>query len=125
MSSTQHEAFPAIAVQFSAALAAYEGDVRRIVSPQIDPELYHQIGLRMDEMRMYASSLPTVSVLWVDVMIRHFELMHGMWQQSREGPRVDVAVLLAAQVEAVAALRERCSYLATGRAAGPSRASLQ
>ncbi|QJW84222.1 hypothetical protein HK414_11375 [Ramlibacter terrae] len=31
---------------------------------------------------MYAGAFPSLSVAWVEVLIRHFELTHGQWRQQ-------------------------------------------
>ena len=79
MSASEAGALGAIAFQLAAALDVYERDAAAMVRVPFDPDLYNRVSHRMDEMRMYAASLPSVSVAWVEVMIRHFELLHGIW----------------------------------------------
>jgi hypothetical protein len=112
MSAPQHQALSAIAFQLAAALDNYEQDVHALVAASFDPELYRRISRQMDDMRMYAAALPQVSVAWVEVMIRHFELTHAMWRNSRAGePAVELQPLLAHLREAVARLSRKCAQL--------------
>jgi hypothetical protein len=105
MSASQLPALSAIAFQLAAALDAYEQDVAAMVRAPLDLEAYHKVSRHMDQMRMYAASLPTVSVAWVEVMIRHFELTHGLWR-SHQDSRVTVELK-----ELHAQLRQATSHL--------------
>ena len=89
MSIAQGPALTAIAFQLAAALDAYEVEVEGLLSHSNDLELYRKVSARMDEMRLYASALPHVAVPWVEVLIRHFELTHGLWQVYQAKMGVD------------------------------------
>jgi hypothetical protein len=112
MSASQGHALSAIAFQLAAALEAYEEDIATMVRAPRDPVVYHRVTRRMDEMRMYAAAVPPVSVAWVEVMIRHFELTHGMWRQQKSGAEAaDLAQLHANLAEAVLRLSRKCVQL--------------
>ena len=111
MSASQAHALSAIAFQLAAALEAYEEDVAAMVHAPRDPEIYHRVTRKMDEMRLYAAALPQVSVAWVEVMIRHFELTHGMWRAQKEGGPPDLGGLHANLQEAVLRLSRKCVQL--------------
>jgi hypothetical protein len=108
MSISQGPALSAIAFQFAAALQAYEADVDRMLAATGDLELYQKVSGRMDEMRLYASSLPQVSVPWVEVLIRHFELTHTLWRiQGRPDAGDELEQVRALHAEAVRTLIRR------------------
>jgi hypothetical protein len=112
MSASQGHAFSAIAFQLAAALEAYEQDVAALLAGSFDPEVYRRVSRHMDAMRMYAAALPSVSVAWVEVLIRHFELTHGLWRVEREGKgTVDLRELHAQLREAVQGLSRKCVQL--------------
>jgi hypothetical protein len=111
MSASQAHALSAIAFQLAAALEAYEEDVAAMVRAPRDPEIYHRVTKKMDEMRLYAAALPQVSVAWVEVMIRHFELTHGMWRAQKEGGADGLGELHANLQEAVLRLSRKCVQL--------------
>lgn len=83
MSASQASALSAIAFQLVAALESYEEDVDRLVRTPADVELYQRVSRHVDELRMYAGALPSLSAAWVEVLIRHFELTHGLWRQQQ------------------------------------------
>jgi hypothetical protein len=108
MSAFEACALTAIALQFASALDTYERDVEAMVAQRLDPELYHRVSGHMDEMREYASSMPRLSAAWVEVMIRHFELTHGLWrEQQREADRAEIRQLSEKQACAVRRLRQQ------------------
>jgi hypothetical protein len=85
MSASDAHVLSAIAFQLAAAVDAYDQDIGELVESGFDPELYRRVSRHMDQMRMYAAALPVVSVSWVEVMIRHFELTHGLWRVQKNG----------------------------------------
>jgi hypothetical protein len=112
MSASQAPALSAVAFQLAAALDAYEQDVAGMVRVPFDPELYQRVSRRMDEMRLYAASLP-LSGAWVEVMIRHFELVHGIWTSTQKGhpDPVRIAQLHRELRHAVQRLSRKCVQL--------------
>ena len=122
MSALESSAFAATASQLAAALEAYENDMDRLIAPVLDPDLYQKVSQRMDEMRLYALALPRVSVAWVEVLIRHFELTHGAWRLQQGGCRWEELVeLREAQRAAVHRLRAQCLRIV----ASPGKGSQQ
>jgi hypothetical protein len=85
MSASDAHVLSAVAFQLAAAVDAYDEDITRLVQSGFDPELYRRVSRQIDQMRMYAAALPPVSVSWVEVMIRHFELTHGLWRVQKDG----------------------------------------
>jgi hypothetical protein len=113
MSASHAPALSAIAFQLAAALDAYEQDVAVMVRARFDPDVYQRVSRRMDEMRLYAAALPSLSVAWVEVMIRHFELLHGIWK-GVQNPDADAARLQDLHRElraAVQRLSRKCVQL--------------
>ena len=109
--------------QLVAEIEAYELDVDRMVAPDRDPELYQRVGHHMDQMRMYAAAVPRLSVAWVELLIRHFELTHALWRlQKGEADARAVREIRLAQRNAAHALRRKClQLLATPEADAPPR----
>src|SRR4051812_3350647 len=112
MSASQGSALTAIAFQLAGALEAYELDIEQMVSHQNDPELYQRVGQHMDRMRLYAASVPRLSVAWVELLIRHFELTHALWRhQKGELPAQAERDVRLAQRNAAQVLRRQCLQL--------------
>ncbi|MCC2676214.1 MAG: hypothetical protein K0R58_3161 [Ramlibacter sp.] len=111
MSASQVHAFSAIAFQLAATLETYEADVAAMVKAPLDAELYRHVSAHVDQMRMYAAALPPLSVAWVEVMIRHFELTHGMWRSQREPGSVQLGPLQDQLLDATRRLSRRCVQL--------------
>lgn len=109
MSMLHSGAQSAIAFQLATALEEYEQEVDRLAAARGDLDLYQQVSRRMDCMRLYAASLPPVSVPWVEVLIGHFELTHCLWRmQARQAQPVDLSAPMERQRAAVRRLREVC-----------------
>ncbi|RYF71827.1 MAG: hypothetical protein EOO22_11885 [Comamonadaceae bacterium] len=114
MSASQASALNAIAFQLLAALEAYEGELETLVRVPDDLELYQRVSQRVDEMRRYAAALPMVSVAWVEVLIRHFELTHCLWKrQSRVSELTAVQDCLDRMREPLARLQQMCRRVLT------------
>jgi hypothetical protein len=109
MSASHASLESVILMQLVAALRNYESDVAEVTACQVAPEAYGRVRLRLDEMRNYASSLPKLSVPWVELLISHFELTHGLWRVQQSA--VDEGALQAAREHhdrAVRRLHEQC-----------------
>jgi hypothetical protein len=111
MSATQFQALSAIAFQLAATLEAYEESISAMLVAPMDPELYRRVSGQVDQMRMYAAALPTVSGAWVEVLIRHFELTHGLWRAQRDPETVVLSDLHDQLSAAVLRLSRRCMQL--------------
>jgi hypothetical protein len=112
MSASDARALGAIAFQLAATLDAYDQEITALVVSGFEPERYRRVSRHMDEMRMYTAALPAVSVAWVEVMIRHFELTHGLWRVQKEGPgSADVREVHRQLQEAVQRLSRKCAQL--------------
>jgi hypothetical protein len=112
MSASEIQAFSAIAFQFAAALQAYEEDMDLLVEEGLQPGRYQRVSVRMDEMRLYASSLPVLSVAWVEVLIRHFELTHCLFHAHQQPQGTGAASQLHGQWrQAVQRLSRKCLQL--------------
>lgn len=100
--SAPQSPFSAVAIQLAATLERYQADVDLLLAT-FDPDAYRRVSAQIDQMRMYAAALPPVSSAWVEVMIRHFELTHGLWRVQKEGAQA--ADLDHLQVELRAAVQ--------------------
>lgn len=112
MSASHFHALSAVAFQLAAALESYEEEVAVMVRAPRDASAYQCVSKRMDEMRLYAAALPPVAVAWVELMIRHFELTHGLWRAQAD-PSVcgELAGHENQLREAVARLARKCVQL--------------
>lgn len=111
MSAPQSHALSAIAFQLAATLEAYDEAVAAMLAAPLDAGLYRHVSAQIDQMRMYAAALPTLSGAWVELLIRHFELTHGLWRAQREPRSVALPQLHAQLREAARRLSERCRQL--------------
>jgi len=112
MSASQLPALTAVAFQLVDRLDTYERDVASMIAARNDMELYQQVARHMDSMRMYASALPMVSVVWVELVIRHFELAHGMWRlQLGRITMAEMGTLHEVHRGCVGNMRRRCQQL--------------
>jgi hypothetical protein len=112
MSASQAHALSAIAFQLAATLERYEDEVEGMLLCPLDADQYRRVSAHIDEMRLYASALPEVSVAWVEVLIRHFELTHHLWRvQQARGGREDQARLLDGLTQSVRRLSRKCAQL--------------
>jgi hypothetical protein len=111
MSASQALALTAVAYQFSAALQSYAEDMDRLVQEGAQAERYQRISGRMDEMRLYAVSLPTLSAAWVEVLIRHFELTHKLLRAQQQRTAADLADVQFGWRDAVQRLSRKCLQL--------------
>jgi hypothetical protein len=87
----------AIASQLAGALDAYESEVASMAARPEDLGAYRQVSERMDQMRLYAGALPELSVPWAELLIRHFEFTHGVWQLQQQKIKADALEALRAQ----------------------------
>ncbi|MBI5277224.1 MAG: hypothetical protein HY854_12245 [Burkholderiales bacterium] len=113
MSVSDNLARSTIALQLADAVDVYDSQLEQLVATHADPDQYQELGRQLDEMRMYASTVPQVSVCWVELLIRHFELLHGLWrvQQGRsDGPGIEH--LRSEQRRAALTLRRKCLQVA-------------
>lgn len=112
MSAPPFHARGAVAFQLAAVLETYRAEVALLVSRGFDPEAYRRVGGYVEQMRMYAAVLPGLSVAWVELMIRHFELTHGLWRlQQQDGAPAELQRLHAQLGQAVERLSRKCVQL--------------
>ena len=67
-----------------AALERYRTHVTQLTGRWLDAELYHTVAQDLDAVRRCCRALPRLSGPWVALLIAHAELVHGLWQVSRE-----------------------------------------
>jgi hypothetical protein len=112
MSRSQGHALSAIAFQLAAELESYQEQADALIRAPFDPDLYQRVSRHIDSMRMYAAALPSVSVAWVEVLIRHFELTHALWRLQHDGKAsVELAALRKSLFDAVDRLSQKCTQL--------------
>jgi hypothetical protein len=101
----------AIAFQLLAALDEYDQDLRPLVRGY-DPERYASLARQFDQLRLYAGSLPELSVAWVAVLVSRAEMTFNLFRaqhdpQAREG----VAGFIERHRTEVEELRGSCARL--------------
>lgn len=104
-----HAEQSAAAFQLAGVLQAYEAGVDQLAALGYDPELHAAMTRQVDQMRLYASVLPGLSVSWVGFLVSRFGLTHALWKAA--GSAADDAQVLAAHrehKEAIEVLRARC-----------------
>lgn len=114
MSASQASAIDAVALQLSAALDKYDADTAAMVAGWPDMELYRSVSGQVERIRMYSAALPATSVLWVELLIAHAELVHLLWQTQYGSKPTDAAQIAARRdrhSDCVLALRNRCLEL--------------
>lgn len=112
MSASQDSLLTATALQLLGTLELYRSDLDRVANSRFDPELYQEVSARVDQMRLYAATMPEVSVAWVELLIRHFELAHGLWRLGQgAADAAEIDRLRRSQHEAVNVLRERVEFV--------------
>jgi hypothetical protein len=120
MSASASAAVDAVAFQLSAALEKYGHDAEKLIRDWPDMDLYREVSTQIDGLRMYSSALPHARVQWVELLIAHAELVHGLWRceygAPASGQREQLAQLRERHADCVAALRSRCLRVITGSA---------
>jgi hypothetical protein len=112
MSRSQGQALSAIAFQLAAELERYQEEADALIRGPFDSDLYQRVSRHIDRMRMYAAALPSVSVAWVEVLIRHFELTHALWRLQHDGDAsVELGGLRKSLFDALGRLSHKCSQL--------------
>jgi hypothetical protein len=120
MSASHGNLESVILLQLVAALQSYEKDVADIPADPVAPEAYGRVRVRLDEIRNYANSLPKLSVAWVELLIAHFELTHGLWRvrQSESDGAATLEAVRERHDGALERLHQQCLRL-TQEKAGP------
>jgi hypothetical protein len=108
MSISQGLALAAVAAQLAEALAAYDAETTALLANDRDLDSYSRVSARMDQLRLYANAMPQLGSAWAELLIRHFELTHGLWRAHRDpalrGALVDIR---ANHVAAIQVLQRR------------------
>lgn len=115
MSATQASAVSAVLFQLMGTLDRYAQEAAQLTGARVDPEAYHRMRLHLDEMRHYAQNMPGLSASWVEVLIRHFELVHVRWRIEQGGEDPGRLVPVCADHDAaVQRMRSLCGVLLVG-----------
>jgi len=100
-----------VALQLLAALDAYDRNLMPLARGY-DPEHYALLSRQFDELRLYAATLPELSVPWVGVLVSRTELTFNLFKaQKDEDARKRVAAFIERHRLAVEELRGSCSRL--------------
>jgi hypothetical protein len=115
MSASHFPVLRATALQAATALARYERHVRGLAATWLDMDLYRTVSEEIDEIKLYCTVLPDVSLPWAAVLVSHAELIHALWDSSHSGQRgagEDVAQNLQVHLACIDALVRRCLRVA-------------
>jgi hypothetical protein len=82
MSAFDYQALDAIASQLVNTLERYEADTDALVRGWPDMDRYRTVSEQIDQIRLYCTGLPTVSVQFVGLLIAHAELIHCLWKKT-------------------------------------------
>jgi hypothetical protein len=80
MSASQAPPIDTLAIQLAGALELYERDMERLIGTWLDVDLYHAVTGHVDRIRFFATALPQASLVWVELLIAHSELVHSLWR---------------------------------------------
>lgn len=72
------------AFNLMAALDAYELASARLVEAWPDPHLYADVTQQIEEIREHGVSNPVLTVLSLQLVIAHSELVSALWQNASE-----------------------------------------
>jgi hypothetical protein len=102
----------AIAFQLIAALEKYEHDLLPLAKGY-DPERYANLSRQFEELRLFAASLPELSVPWVAMLISRTEMTFALFkaQQAQKRGGGEQATFLEKHRFAVEELRGSCARL--------------
>jgi len=82
VSARQASTLTATALQFLSRIDAYEAEVQVLLTEGVDETALSGVRLRLDALRPLAAMLPGLSLAWAELLIRHFELAHMVWQRQ-------------------------------------------
>lgn len=101
----------AIAMQLLAALEKYDRELLPLARGY-DPERYADLAQQFDQLRLYAASLPELSVTWVGVLVSRAEMTFNLFkaQQDAQARSAVVEFIDRHRVE-VEELRGACARL--------------
>lgn len=107
-----------IAFQLALALERYQHEFDEMVESRADAPHYRAVTRELQEIRVMRESLPQLSEEMAEVLVRHVQLVHVLWNgQAR--PRRDTAGemkgLRQRHVAAVEAMRRKCVQICGSR----------
>ncbi len=110
MSAPHFHALNAVVFQLVATLERYEQDLDMLMLDWPNTQRYEAMRMRMDEIQMYSSSVPSVAVAAVALLIAHSELVFSLWRSDpHAAPSGDELRRVGASHRAtVESLRRQC-----------------
>jgi hypothetical protein len=82
MLASTHPELRAIATRLLGVLESYQLSVATLVARPRDMALYSDSSEQFDRGRMYASALPRVQVVWIELLICRYELLTVLWSEQ-------------------------------------------
>jgi hypothetical protein len=111
MSASSAPAMRAVALQLAAALDRYQQDFDDMLGAGSDSIHYRQVTRELHDIRQMKGSLPELSEEMADVLIRHVETMHGVWNvqlHPSQSHLCNIRMLRFRHRQAVDAMRRAC-----------------
>lgn len=100
-----------IASQLADALERYQRDFDEMVESRMDTPRYRAVTRELHDIRMMKGSLPDLSTEMAEVLIRHVELVHSVWNAQIRLPGDDfekIKRLRNRHRSAVECMRRKC-----------------
>jgi hypothetical protein len=101
----------AIASQLLSALDEYDQDLQPLARGY-DPERYASLAQQFDQLRLYAASLPELSLPWVSVLVSRAEMTFNLFRAQQDAnARAEVVAFIERHRTQVEELRGSCARL--------------
>jgi hypothetical protein len=111
MSASSAPAMRAVALQLAAALDRYQQDFDTMLGAGSDSVHYREVTRELHDIRQMKGSLPELSEEMADVLIRHVEMMHAVWNvqlHPSQAHQCNLRTLRLRHRQAVDAMRQAC-----------------
>jgi hypothetical protein len=105
-----------VASQLGQALQRYQYDFDEMVESHMDTSYYRAVTAELHDIRVMKGALPQLSYEMAEVLMRHVELVHSVWNtQIRPSPAAtqEMKRLRQRHRAAVEALERKCRELSS------------
>jgi hypothetical protein len=117
MSASSAPAMRAVAIQLADALDRYQNDFDVMLGACMDSTHYRKVTTELHDIRRMKGSLPELSEEMADVLIRHVEMMHAVWNVQLHPSQAHLCNLRSLRFrhrQAVDKMRQACIALNAG-----------
>lgn len=122
MSASQAPTLESVALQLGVGLGRYDEAVTAMLQSWPDMERYAEVSKRIEDIRVLAGMLPRLASIWVELLIAHAELVHGLWRIQYADPQAPAGILeplCRHHARCVGDLRAGCARLASMQECSP------